>query len=127
MRVNVQLEDETLCAGCPFNTNERKVCGAGFARETARVSDMTITYHNPFNYWGGDERHGLAFQLVRPRACVLATDGVTKAIGKLPVKGAAAKVAETATEHAAKRRNGWCVHCSNTHARGEACRFGSKE
>lgn len=123
MEIKVELEDEGLCAGCPFE-NGRKACKAGFVREIARIAEGSHEYHTIFGTYHEERR--LGFSLVRPLSCVLASERAVKAAGSVPVapaRGAEITATEVA-EHQARprvKRVFLCSRCGSGHKNWEPC------
>jgi hypothetical protein len=139
--LKIQLEDEGLCHGCPFD-RVQKECQGGFVRELGKIIETKSSRRDP---WTGYRETNVdtVFRPIRPRSCILANERADKATRMQPVKPAesrpsdkgdvvhfaifdesslfdAAKYLQSAVEPP-KPIKGECKKCKKVHKSWEKC------
>lgn len=116
MELQIKLEDERLCDGCPME-NTKKRCKAGFVREIGQLVEGQRRRHSGYGIfasWDDDDREECGFIPIRPTACLVAHERAPQAIRTIPSKSDAV----TATEVAMR---GICRKCHQQHKNYEPC------
>ena len=111
MDLNIRLEDERLCTGCPMNDNGRQKCAAGHLRTQGIAMERKVESH-----WYGHYEMQLAFQAVRPLSCHLAEEKAGKALTGIPTD-------RSQVDREFIKAKGLCDKCLNRHKNYEPCHF----
>jgi hypothetical protein len=74
MNVRIDLKDEKMCTGCPFDCQDKVVCNVGITRTLGELKQD----------YAYDNRPYIGVYMQRPKECQIANELAAKVIEQIP-------------------------------------------